>query len=56
MSRQRYYIMKVWSSKHTQMLWVVYDGDEKRNDKLMNYFFTSAEDALTFCGYLNSNE
>jgi hypothetical protein len=55
MSRQRYYIAKGWSNKHHGMLWFAFDGDETRNDVLLKYPFTSAEDALTFCDYLNSN-
>ena len=38
------------------MLWFAFDGDDIRNDVLGNYSFTSAEDALTFCDYLNSSE
>jgi len=56
MSRQRYYIMKAWSNQYSGMFWFVCDGDGYRSDVLSKYSFTSAEDALTFCGYLNSNE
>lgn len=56
MSRQRYYIARGWSHKHNGMVWFAFDGDNIRNDVLSNHSFTSAEDALTFCDYLNSSE
>ena len=38
------------------MRWFACDGDNIKNDILINYSFSEANDALTFCDYLNISE
>lgn len=54
MSRPRYYTSMGWSSKHNGIRWFACDGDDEKNDILINYSFSDASDALTFCDFLNS--
>lgn len=56
MSRPRYYIIRGWSSKYHGMRWFACDGDNVKNEVLINYSFSEANDALTFCDYLNTSD
>ncbi len=58
MTRPRYYIQKVWSDTYRAFRWVACDGDASTwNDTPVggknDISFADADDALTFCKYLN---
>lgn len=57
MSRPRYHIDTRWSDKHREMRWCAIDGDTGipvGNPK--DFSFYKAEDAMTFCSYLNLDD
>lgn len=58
MNRPRYHIDFVYiqNTNIIEKQWVVVDGDNKKNDILSRHHFSTPEDALSFCRYLNYYE
>lgn len=60
MSRDRYAIARLFSKRLHAYRWVVLDNDFDRDSddrcRLSDYTFDTAEDAATFCRYLNERD
>lgn len=60
MSRERYAIARMFISKFHAWRWMVLDNEFDKDSgdryRLSDYSFETAEDAATFCDYLNSRD